>query len=148
MTYDQTSGAVQWYEKLKVEEIFLGKSIVAAERLSSGEGQLTLSDGARVRLVPNEGASCCSSGAYELKKLTACANVITRAQIEVEAYNGPKPGAKGKRGKKGVASPYEDGHVYRLFVFTGQTKINVAHVEGDDGNGMYGSGFELFVRPA
>jgi hypothetical protein len=42
----------------------------------------------------------------------------------------------------------EDGHVYRLFVYAANDRINVLSVEGDDGNGYYGTGFTLTVVPA
>lgn len=40
----------------------------------------------------------------------------------------------------------EDGEgVYRIFVVADATEINIAEFIGDDGNGYYGTGFNLTV---
>jgi hypothetical protein len=36
---------------------------------------------------------------------------------------------------------------YRIFVVADAVEINVAEFVGSDGNGYYGTGFELFVVP-
>lgn len=45
--------------------------------------------------------------------------------------------------------PQEDTHEghYRIFVFTENQRINLMQFDGTDGNGYYGTGFWLLVRP-
>lgn len=79
-------------------------------------------------------SSGCSSGWYELTALNDCENVITRAEVTEEPVDS------------------DDGRDeflrYTLFVFADNQKVNLATVEGDDGNGYYGTGFTIVVTPA
>ncbi len=43
---------------------------------------------------------------------------------------------------------YEEAKSYRIYVLADAVEINAVQIDGDDGNGYYGSGYELFVvRP-
>lgn len=89
-------------------------------------GKLILDDGREIFVIPNEGCGGCTSGWYGLKSLERVDNIITRVDFEVE---------DGKY----------DEHTYRIFVLAGHERINALTVDGDDGNGYYGTGYELVV---
>lgn len=40
---------------------------------------------------------------------------------------------------------YYDEKSYKIFVFCEDTRINLLQVDGDDGNGYYGSGYTIKV---
>ena len=112
-----------FYNQLdELKKLLVGKSVKKVD-----EERLLLSDGTKVQVVGN--ADCCAY--YDLKHLGEVENIITNVGV--------------------FASPrgdYEDGEgVYRLFVFTGEGRINLAEFEGTDSNGYYGTGFWLEVVP-
>lgn len=90
---------------------------------------MVLDNGTRLAVRPNEGCGGCSSGWYDVQHLATVDNVITRAEAVIEDLD------------------EYDAHAYRVFVFTGNERINLLSVEGDDGNGYYGTGYELQVVP-
>jgi hypothetical protein len=122
----------------QIRELLMGRRIVSAEagrfdvpRRSWGRasGRLTLDDGTQVLVIPNDGGCACSAGDYSLEHLAAVDNIITDVRVTDE------PGQ------------WEDEHKYRIYVVADATEINILSVEGDDGNGYYGTGYELFVVP-
>lgn len=100
----------------------------------SVEGRLTLDDGTVLLVIPNEGGCSCGAGDYHLTDLAACDNVITAVRVTAE----PHP----------EHPDDEEACSYRIYVYAEDTKINAVQVDGDDGNGYYGTGFELIVVPA
>ena len=130
--------AAQWYwedesllsinqdEEQRIKELLMGRSI---EKVS--DDHLVLDDGTVIKVVPNEGGCACSAGDYWLNSLQGHENIITRGELVNE---GP-----------GTLQDYGEQH-YRLFVFTLDERTEVFDIEGDDGNGYYGTGFELLVR--
>ena len=116
------SNTIKWNETMELNKLFVGKSVKKVD-----DEHLLLSDGTKVKLVGN--ADCCAY--YDLTKLGECENIITN----VDVFASPR-------------GDYEDGEgVYRLFVFTGEDRINLAEFEGTDSNGYYGTGFWLEVTP-
>lgn len=126
----------------EIAALLIGHRIVAAEmgtfKLSGddqrwgrrhAEGRLILDDGTELYLTGHEGGCACSSGDYPLEKVAAVDNVITSARVACS------PAGDGEDG---------DG-TYRIFVIADATEINVAEFVGSDGNGYYGTGFELTV---
>lgn len=107
--------------------VFVGRTVTVAS-----EDTLTLDDGTVLHIVPNEGAWGCGCGSYFITELNGCDNIITGCTIVTDD---PKPD-----------SDRDDAHVYRLFVYSGHKKINLLTVEGDDGTGMYGTGFAIYVQ--
>lgn len=126
---DYSLPRVDHSEKQKISELFVGRTVAKVD-----EDRLRLDDGTELRIVANEGCGGCSSGWYELKALNGCENVITRAEV-VDAKKDPK-------------NEYGDEHIYTLFVYADNQKINLATIEGYDGNGYYGTGFEIVVKKA
>ena len=133
--------SIRWTDQEALEETFLGRAITG---FNEAKHTLELDNGQVVRVRPNPQAGCCG-GFYELRSLATCENIITAVNVVVEEHNKPEKNLKGKRGKKPRKTRYEEGKTYRLFVFAGHSKINAIVVEGDDGSGRYGTGFELEV---
>lgn len=127
------------YDEDAIRELFMGRKVVAVEmfehrrqvdgRYNLAAGKLTLDDGREVFVAPNEGGCICSAGDYDLTSLERVENIITRVDVETPPEDkwGERQGA------------------YRIFVLAGHERINLMTVEGDDGNGYYGTGYELFV---
>jgi hypothetical protein len=119
MQYDEKSGDEAY------AELFIGRKVVEAR-----DSHLLLDDGTALKVVPNDGGCSCGAGDYRISEMNTCDNIITGASLQESSADG------------------EDGHVYRLFVYAANDRINVLSVEGDDGNGYYGTGFTITVVPA
>jgi hypothetical protein len=128
-----------------LEEVLMGRRIVEAEMgdfdypgrgwRDEADGRLVLDDGSVLYLIGHDGGCACSAGCYPLSAVAKVDNIITRVEIEAD------PGGDG----------YEGGYegTYRIFVFADNEKLNVAEFAGTDGNGYYGTGFEIVVvRPS
>lgn len=122
-----------------IEELFMGRKVVEAivfeepkkvGRWTEAQGALVLDNGLTVYILPNEGGCSCGSGDYYLTSLNRVDNIITRVEV-VE---------KTEHGEWG-----EGATKYQIFVLAGHEKINLMTVDGDDGNGYYGTGYELMV---
>lgn len=124
-----------------IRELLLGRRVVSVEQFaepmkvddmwSPAEGKLTLDDGREVFVVPNVGGCSCGAGDYALTGLERVDNVITRVDFAVDDES---------------TDEYEAEQTYRIFVLAGHEQINLLSVHGDDGNGYYGTGYELVVR--
>lgn len=140
----------------EIEALLIGRRIVAAEMgrveipygddeyhwRTEAEGVLTLDDGTQIYVRGHEGDCSCGAGDYELRHLATVDNVITSVRFEDkpdgdEYYNWDTP--EDQREERGW---------YRIFVFADAAEVNVASFEGSDGNGYYGTGYELFVQRA
>lgn len=104
-------------------EVLVGRKIVAA-----GNESLTLDDGTVLEIEPNYGCGGCPSGNYWIDQLVSFDNVITNVQLEL--------------------GESEDGtdDRYSLFVYSGAVFTEAMAIEGNVGNGYYGSGFEITVK--
>ena len=96
------------------------------------DDHLILDDGTLLKLVGNEGGCSCGAGDYDLIVLNGVENVITAVEFE----NDPD-GDDWKSNGDGA---------YRIFVFAGDQRINLATFKGTDGNGYYGTGYHVMVR--
>lgn len=119
------SSAIKYSDSKVINSIFVGRSIVAADK---DLGILTLDNGVLVKVVPNTGG-CCSAGDYFLTNIKKFENVITSAKVKVSENS------------KTHKTTYKLA-VYGVGVKNHET---VATITGDDGNGYYGTGFELYV---
>lgn len=119
---------IDHYEGEWLRELLVGRRVIAAE-----DGVLTLDDGTRAKVEPNEGCGGCPSGWYELVRIATAENVITAVSVEDEEITG---------------DPYGDDARYRLFVYAAgvDAGTELLSVKGSDGNGYYGTGFSLIVK--
>ncbi len=123
-----------------IQKLLLGRRIVGAEKGSfdfpgrewrePASGRLTLDDGTQIYVLPNQGGCACSAGDYELTSLATVDNIITSVRLAAE----------GEKDDWGYGSTS-----YRIYVVADATEINAVQIDGDDGNGYYGTGYELFV---
>ena len=95
------------------------------------EGTLTLDDGTRLVVRGNDGGCGCSAGCYPLSHLAATPGLITKAEVVSEPVHEGMDGAGEGR--------------YAIYVYSENRRINAAEFVGSDGNGYYGTGFQLIV---
>lgn len=111
-----------------LRELLVGRSI-----RSVSTDTVVLDDGRQLRLAGNRGCGGCGSGDYELTSLN---DHPVNAIMDVQVVDEPVPDAE----------PYDPVHtVYRLFVLAQDERIELASFAGKDGNGYYGTGFNIFV---
>lgn len=124
----------------EIAALLTGRRIVAAEQGhfdrsdqdwgDGPTGRLTLDDGTVILVAPNEGGCACSAGDYYLKSLATCDNVITSVRLAVETQGDES---------------YEPDQSYRIYVVADAVEINAVQIDGNDGNGYYGTRYELIV---
>src|SRR5213075_1191427 len=81
-------------QQQEIADLLVGRRIVAAEKGHFGDagnvawrtptGRLTLDDGTKVLVLPNQGGCACSAGDYELTHLATVDNVITSVRLAEE----------------------------------------------------------------
>jgi len=108
--------------------VLVGRTVTKAS-----ERRLELDDGTILDVVPNWGCGGCPSGGYEITALNGCDNVITSVRLADDAYPSQTYGGP------------DDAHTYTLFVFADAQQVTLLEVDGDDGNGYYGTGFTVTV---
>lgn len=96
------------------------------------DDHLLLDNGTVLRVVPNEGGCSCGAGDYYLTDLNDVDNVITNVEFVDEPDDDWEA----------------DGGYYEIFVVAEDKHIRLMRVEGTDGNGYYGTGYRVLVRPA
>lgn len=112
-----------------ITDLLIGHSVAVV-----GEDRLRLDNGTVLEIQPNQGGCACSSGDYDLTALNGIENIITRVEFEQVDLDFDK-------------DTYND-QSYRIFVYAGDERINLISVDGSDGNGYYGTGYEIYVRSA
>lgn len=112
-----------------MRDLLMGRQIVKVD-----DDHMLLDDGTVLKVAPNAGCGGCASGWYWIDQLNRVDNIITDVELE-EDVEDVRPGS--------VAQP---NRTYRIAVFAGHEKINAVTVEGNDGNGYYGTGFDILVR--
>lgn len=140
--YDET-------DQQRISELLVGRRIVKAEVgefkrpdlekvwNEDASGRLTLDNGTQLYVVPNDGCGGCSNGHYALTSLAAFDNVITSVRLEAEDQS-----------KDGGVWHVEPEYRYRIYVVAdGYADEHVAlQIDGSDGNGYYGTGYEIVVE--
>lgn len=124
MSYEDTH--IDESDATRIQALFFGRKVTKV-----ADDRLLLDDGTKLRVVANQGCGGCSAGWYELKALNSCDNAITRAEVVEEDIS---------------TDEYGEERRYTLFVLAEDKRVNLAVVEGDDGNGYYGTGFEIVVE--
>lgn len=107
----------------EIKELLLGHKIVADE---AGDN-LILDNGVHLQIMPNVGCSGCESGNYYLQHIASVNNAITNVEF-VEEYD----------------DDYYYKH-YKIFVIADGMTTELLDVYGTDGNGYYGTGYEINV---
>lgn len=108
----------------EIKELLLYRKIIKVDG-----NKLFLDNGIELEVYPNVGCSGCGSGAYYIIELNNCDNVITNVELICDS-------GKGEWDKKS----------YKIFVYAEDSIIKVLQVDGLDGNGYYGTGYEIAVR--
>lgn len=110
---------------------------------------LLLDDGTTIKAIGHEGGCACGAGDYDLSVLNGVDNIITRVEYDYrpageDSYWGDDPGPD----RSGHPDDPEDKYTgyYRVFVYADNQQINLMQFDGSDGNGYYGTGFEILVR--
>ena len=116
---------IQQDEELNIKELLMFRKVINVDN-----HVMTLDNGTKVEVVPNEGCGGCASGGYYLDELNECDAVITSVRLDTED-----------------AKDGEDAHIYKIFVLAANEKDEqlLLSVSGDDGNGYYGTGYHLEV---
>jgi hypothetical protein len=95
------------------------------------DDSIQLDDGTVLTLVPNEGGCSCSAGDYELTELNECPdNAIMNVEFEHEIE----------------PDTYDEGdQSFKVFVLAADRRIKLWQIDGNDGNGYYGTGYTIRV---
>ena len=118
--------AIDHDEEEQLQKLLLGHSV---KKINNDH--LELDDGTVLRIIPNQGSCACDSGDYELTDLNEADNIITSVSVETTTKH---------------ADDFDAAYTYRVFVVAGDKRINLFTVDGDDGNGYYGTGYVILVR--
>lgn len=133
---NQEGGKMEKYKTIKrldecdekeIKELLIGRKVKV-----DGDN-LILDNGIILEVIANEGCGGCSSGWYSITKLNEVDNAITNVEFECDSIEASKE------------NDYSDTS-YKIFVFCEDTRINLLQVDGSDGNGYYGTGYEIVVK--
>lgn len=127
-----------------ITALLMGRKVTQAD-----SEHLLLDDGTVIKAIGHDGGCACSSGCYDLSVLNEVDNIITRVEFDYCPHGddegwGDEPTAA-QRCEHGPQEDSYAGH-YRVFVFADDQRINLMQFDGTDGNGYYGTGFEILVR--
>lgn len=125
-----------------IAALLIGRKVTKVD-----DEHLLLDDGTTIKAIGRDGGCACSAGCYDLSVLNGVDNIITRVDFDYrpagdfDDYD---------------AGPSRSGHpddpddkwtgYYRVFVFADNEQINLMQFNGSDGNGYYGTGYEILVR--
>lgn len=123
MNYDKI-----YYEnnEEEIRELLLYRKVVKVEG-----NTLILDNGTELTFKGNEGCSC-GNGWYYVTELNECDNVITNVEFVRD------DDIKNKDS--------DDDISYKIFVYAEDRHIKLAQIDGNDGNGFYGTGYTLYVK--
>lgn len=111
----------------EIEKLLLYHKIVKVE----GD-KLYLDNGTVLEVYPNDGGGGCGSGDYQIAELNKCDNVITNVLFV--------------RDDDVSLDPEINDTSYKIFVYAEDSMIKLLQVDGTDGNGYYGTGYEIAVK--
>lgn len=114
-------------DEQKITDLLMGRKVTKV-----ADDKLFLDNDIELTFVGHDGGCGCSAGCYDLAELNDADNVITRVEFESDP-SGDEFADDAK------------GH-YKIFVYAGHDRINLATFEGSDGNGYYGTGYEIRIR--
>lgn len=114
-------------EHEKIKELLMYRKIVKVDK-----DTLYLDNGVELQILPNEGCGGCSNGWYGIEELNGCDNAITNVEFECDKIN--------------PDDEWSEEYSYKIFVYAEDRKIKIVQVDGDDGNGYYGTGYSIRVK--
>lgn len=137
-TRDEDVETLDHTEQGRIENLLLGRTV---EKVDADH--LLLDNGVLIKAIGHDGGCACSAGCYDLSVLNGCDNIITRVEFDYSPV-----GEWGDARNSGHPDDPKDGWTgyYRVFVYADNQQINLMQFDGSDGNGYYGTGFELLVR--
>lgn len=92
---------------------------------------LTLDNGTELIIKGNQGCPSCNAGWYSITELNDCNNVITNVEFACD-----------------TTDEYEDEdehRTYKIFVYAEDKRIKLVQIDGYEGGGYYGTGYEIYV---
>ena len=107
-----------------IKSLFIGRRVVDVRE----DGCLTLDNGTVLEVEPNSGCIC-GAGDYWIDHLEKVNNAITDVELDCAYVD-----------EKGYDT------AYRIYVYANGMQHELLRVVGSDGNGYYGTGYELVVR--
>ena len=113
----------EYYEEDKIRDLLLYRKVEVVD-----DTTLKLDNGKVLEILANEGCGGCSAGWYSVTELNGCDNAITNVEFDKETLD-----------QYGEMS-------YKIFVYAENEKIKLVQVDGDDGNGYYGTGYSITVK--
>lgn len=125
----------------RITELLMGRKVTKVD-----DEHLLLDNGTVIKAIGHDGGCSCSAGCYDLAVLNGVDNIITRVEFDYQPngdWNDDKP--KIVPGHPDDPTDRWTGF-YRVFVYAENQQINLMQFDGTDGNGYYGTGFELLVR--
>lgn len=129
-------------DKEAITELLTGRRVAKVD-----DEHLVLDDGTVIKAIGHDGGCACDAGCYDLSVLNGVDNVITRVEFDYHPAGDHDPYDRPNEAM--ACNPDQEewsGH-YRIFVFADNQQINLMQFDGTDGNGYYGTGFEILVRP-
>lgn len=127
-------------DQAQITDLLIGRKVEKVD----GE-HIRLDDGTVIKAIGHDGGCACPAGCYDLAVLNGVDNVITNVE-----YDYRPAGDDQDVTSSGHPDDPEDeweGY-YRIFVYADNQQINLMQFNGSDGNGYYGTGFEILVRKA
>ncbi len=126
-------------DKTEIEALLMGRKVTKVDN-----EHLLLDDGTVIKAIGHDGGCACSAGCYDLSVLNGVDNIITRVDFD---YRPAGDDEKPTFDPDDPDAPEDcwTGY-YRIFVFADDQRINLMQFDGSDGNGYYGTGYEILVR--
>ena len=126
----------------EIVNLLMGRKVTKVD-----DEHLLLDDGTTIKAIGHDGGCACNAGCYDLSVLNGVDNIITRVEFDYHP-TGDDEGWDSEPTAAKKCDPEQDdwtGH-YRIFVFAENQRINLMQFDGTDGNGYYGTGYEILVR--
>lgn len=123
----------------EITELLMGRRVTKVDA-----EHLLLDDGTVIKAIGHDGGCACGAGCYDLSVLNGVDNIITRVEFDYDPRGDWDADAE-RSGHPDDPEGKWTGY-YRVFVFADNEQINLMQFDGSDGNGYYGTGFEILVR--
>lgn len=106
------------------------KQLLIGRKVKVKGDNLILDNGIILKVIANEGCGGCTSGWYSITQLNEVDNAITNVEFICDGD---------------TVDDWQETS-YKIFVFCEDTRIKLLQVDGDDGNGYYGTGYTIKVE--